>query len=88
MIYFLLYLVIINAAGFLLMRTDKKKARRRQRRIPERMLLGTAVIGGSIGTLIAMYTYHHKTKHRRFKFGIPAILFVQADILILVLCSG
>ena len=75
--YFLLYLLIINAAAFLLMLIDKQKARKNRWRIPESTLMLSAALGGSIGTLAGMYTFRHKTKHLKFTLGIPAILIVQ-----------
>lgn len=71
------YLVVVNAAGFLLMLVDKIKARRNLWRIPEATLMGTAAIGGSIGSLMGMYTFRHKTKHPKFTIGIPVILALQ-----------
>jgi len=73
----LLYLLIINAAGFLLMLADKRKARRGLWRIPEATLMGVAALGGSVGSLLGMYTVRHKTKHLKFVLGIPAILVIQ-----------
>lgn len=73
----LLYLLIINAIGFLLMLVDKLKARKNLWRIPEATLMLVAVIGGSVGSLIGMYTVRHKTKHRKFTLGIPLILALQ-----------
>lgn len=75
--YLLLYLLIINAAGFLLMLVDKWKAKNKRWRIPEATLMGVAVIGGSVGSLLGMYTFHHKTRHPKFTLGIPLILAVQ-----------
>lgn len=75
--YVLLYLLIINAAGFLLMLVDKYKAKKKLWRIPEATLMGVAAMGGSIGSLIGMYTVRHKTKHLKFTIGIPLILAVQ-----------
>jgi uncharacterized membrane protein YsdA (DUF1294 family) len=75
--YVLLYLLIINAVGFLLMLVDKYKAKKKLWRIPEATLMGVAAMGGSIGSLIGMYTVRHKTKHIKFTLGIPAILIVQ-----------
>ena len=72
-----LYLIIINAVGFLLMLADKRKARRGAWRIPEATLLGTAALGGSIGVLAGMYLVRHKTRHLKFTIGVPLILFVQ-----------
>lgn len=75
--YLLLYLLLINAAGFLLMLIDKWKARKNRWRIPEATLMWVAALGGSIGSLVGMYTVRHKTKHLKFTLGIPAILVVQ-----------
>lgn len=74
------YLFIINAAGFLLMLADKQKARKKKWRIPEATLMTVAAIGGSVGSLVGMYTFRHKTKHPKFYLGIPAILLVQTAV--------
>ena len=73
----LLYLIIINAAGFLLMLTDKRKARRGAWRIPESTLIWIAILGGSAGVLTGMYLLRHKTRHLKFVLGVPLILFAQ-----------
>lgn len=73
----LLYLLIINALGFALMLADKVKARKNLWRIPESTLMLIAALGGSVGSLFGMYTVRHKTKHRKFTLGIPAILLAQ-----------
>ena len=73
----LLYLLIINAIGFALMLVDKFKAKKNLWRIPEATLMLVAAIGGSVGSLIGMYTVRHKTKHLKFTLGIPLILAVQ-----------
>lgn len=73
----LIYLLIINAAGFLCMLADKYRARKNLWRIPERMLIAIAVLGGSIGVLLGMYMVRHKTKHPRFTIGVPLILALQ-----------
>lgn len=83
--YLIIYLLIINAAGFLLMRIDKKKARRHRRRIPEAVLMGVAGVGGSIGVLGGMYAFHHKTRHARFTVGIPALLASQLMVASLII---
>lgn len=75
-----IYLVIINVLGFILMHVDKKKSKKRQRRIPESVLLATAIIGGSIGVLAGMEIFRHKTKHTRFFIGVPVTLVLQAAI--------
>lgn len=73
----LVYLLIINAVGFLFMFIDKQKAKKKKWRIPEATLMGFAAIGGSIGALMGMYTFRHKTLHKKFTIGIPAILILQ-----------
>lgn len=78
----LMYLIIINAAGFLLMLADKRKARRGAWRIPEATLIGTAALGGSIGVLAGMYLVRHKTRHLKFTIGVPLILFIQLALVI------
>ena len=74
---FSIYLLIVNALGFLLMLIDKRKAIRHRWRIPEKTLFLTAAIGGSVGSIMGMYTFRHKTKHLQFTLGIPAILIAQ-----------
>ena len=78
--YLLIYLLVINAAGFLLMLIDKQKAKKNRWRIPEKPLFLTAIIGGSVGSLVGMYTFRHKTKHIQFTLGMPAILAAQLFI--------
>ena len=75
--YLLLYLLIINAAGFLLMLIDKWKAKKNRWRIREATLMTVALLGGSIGSLLGMYTVRHKTMHLKFVVGIPVILVLQ-----------
>ena len=72
-----IYLLIINALGFLLMLIDKYKARKNLWRIPEKTLLGVALMGGSIGSYAGMQIFRHKTKHPQFYIGIPVIMAVQ-----------
>lgn len=75
--YLLIYLLIMNALGFLLMLADKRRARKNRWRIPERTLMTVAALGGSVGSLLGMYTFRHKTRHRKFALGIPALLVAQ-----------
>ena len=77
----LIYLLIINAVGFLVMLIDKQKAKKNRWRIPEKTLFGVALIGGSAGCLLGMYAVRHKTKHKAFTIGMPVILIVQAFLL-------
>ena len=73
----LIYLLIVNAAGFFSMLADKLYAKKKLWRIPEATLLLIAAIGGSLGSLIGMYAVRHKTKHPKFTVGIPVILIGQ-----------
>lgn len=75
--YLFLYLLTINAVAFLLMLIDKQKARKKKWRIPEATLMGVAALGGSIGSLMGMYIFRHKTRHKKFTIGTPAILIAQ-----------
>ena len=79
----LYYLLIINAAGFLLMLVDKWKAKKNRWRIRESTLLLVAALGGSVGCLIGMYLFRHKTRHLKFTLGIPLILAAQCFVAIL-----
>lgn len=81
----LLYLLLINAAGFVLMLTDKLKAKKNLWRIPEATLMGIAALGGSIGSLLGMYAFRHKTLHSKFTIGIPLILALQVVLAVFIL---
>lgn len=71
------YLLAINAVTFIVYGIDKYKAKKAMWRISETTLLLLAVLGGSIGAWMAMRVWHHKTMHKKFKYGIPAILLIQ-----------
>jgi len=73
----LLWLAVINAAGFFLMGLDKWKAKREAWRIPEKTLFTAALLGGTVGVMAGMKTFHHKTRHGQFKYGLPALLALQ-----------
>ena len=75
-----IYLLIINAIAFALMLIDKYKARKNLWRIPEATLMAAALLGGSIGALIGMYTVRHKTRHAKLPIGPPLILLAQIPL--------
>lgn len=83
----LIYLLIINAASFLLMMEDKRRARKKLWRIPEARLMLFAILGGSIGSLAGIYTFRHKTLHLKFTLGIPLILAAQVVLSVLFLLN-
>ena len=78
----LYYLIVINVVTFLVYGIDKVKAKRGYWRISEVTLLMLAVIGGSIGALLGMKVWHHKTMHKKFKYGLPLILLAQIALLV------
>lgn len=71
--YLFLYLAIVNVFAFLLMLSDKIKAKHKRWRIPEKLLLGICLIGGSLGGFVAMKLFRHKTLHPQFSIGIPVM---------------
>lgn len=81
-VWLLAWLLVINLVTFFVFGIDKWKAKRKEkkesvRRIPEKTLFLLAAIGGSVGALIGMRVWHHKTLHKSFRIGIPAILALQ-----------
>lgn len=82
--YFNIYIVVINIITLFLYGEDKRRAKKGKWRISENMLIGCVLIGGSFGALFGMRVFHHKTKHKKFTFGIPLILALQ--IMIYVSC--
>ena len=85
LLYLGIYFAGINLAGFISMALDKSKARRNAWRIPEATLILFALFGGSIGSLLGMRVFHHKTQKPKFYIGIPIILAVQIIILLYVM---
>ena len=75
------YLLAVNIVTFLLYGIDKYKAKKGKWRISEATLLTMAAIGGSIGAWAGMRLWHHKTMHKKFKYGIPAILLIQIALM-------
>ena len=76
-----IYLLIINAWGMLFMLADKHRAKKKMWRIPEAALMGIAIIGGSLGILLGMYLFHHKTQRLKFSLGIPILVIVHSILL-------
>lgn len=76
----LFYLLAANLLTFITYGIDKRKARLKHWRVREASLLLLAALGGSIGALLAMYLFHHKTQHKKFSYGVPAILIIQLSI--------
>lgn len=79
------YFIFVNTLSFLLMGIDKYKARKNKWRIKESTLFLSSVIGGSLGSLLGMFFFHHKTKHMKFILGMPCILFIHMAILVYLL---
>ena len=76
----LIYFAAITILTFLMFGVDKRRARQGRWRIPEKTLFVLAALGGSVGAIIGMWIYHHKTRHWYFKYGMPAILLAQLVI--------
>ena len=81
------YLVLINGIAFLMMFIDKRRAKRHVFRVPESILFELAILFGSIGILLGMFAFRHKTRKLRFTLGIPVILLIQAMLLVLFLTT-
>lgn len=80
--YFLYYLIAINPITFFAFGIDKRKAEKGAWRTKESTLLGLAAIGGSVGALLGMNAFRHKTKHKKFTIGVPAILILQVALMV------
>ena len=88
----LIWLIFINIITYIIYAIDKYKSMHHKWRIRESTLILLAVIGGSVGALLAMYTVRHKTKHNKFRIGVPVILAVQIIVVCVVYialrCTG
>lgn len=78
----IIYLIIINLIGFYMMWSDKRKAKWGKWRIPEQTLFIVTALGGGIGTIAGMYTFHHKTKKPKFTIGLPTILILEIILVV------
>lgn len=85
--YLAYYLLAINAVAFIVYGIDKYKAKKAKWRISEATLLLMAVIGGSIGAWVGMRIWHHKTMHKKFKYGIPVIIIFQVALAVYLLTN-
>ena len=83
----LYYLLAVNIATFFLYGIDKYKAKKGRWRISEATLLMMAVIGGCIGAWAGMRLWHHKTMHKKFKYGIPIIIIIQVALAVYLLTN-
>lgn len=79
-----LYLVVMNTVGFAAMWRDKRRAAARRFRTPEKRLLAYTALGGSVGTILGMVVFRHKTRHLKFTLGLPVILILQLSAAIAV----
>ncbi len=83
--FLFLYLLILNLCSFASMGIDKQKARQKKWRIPEKTLFLFALLGGSLGSVMGMHIFHHKTRHWYFRYGLPAIFLLQAGLALYLL---
>ena len=81
----LIYLAVITVVTFLVYGIDKWKAQHKRWRIPESVLLGLAAIGGSVGAWLGKKVWRHKTQHKKFQYGVPAILAAQVAVVVWLL---
>lgn len=72
-----IYLVIVNAAAFMVMGIDKRRAHRHKWRVSESSIFLIGIIGGGLGVLLGMRFFHHKTKHLKFTLGIPIVVLTN-----------
>ena len=83
----ILYVAAVNVVSFLMMGIDKRKAVKRAFRIPESTLFVLAIIGGSVGSIIGMHLFRHKTRHWYFLYGMPVILALQIILILAIVFS-
>lgn len=79
---FTIYLTLINVVAFIIMGVDKSRAVRHRWRVRESTLFLSAIVGGSIGALLGMLLFRHKTNHRSFRTGLPVILVIHIIIFV------
>lgn len=82
---FLIYIIFINLIGLSFMYIDKRKAIKNKWRVRENTLMFISLIGGSLGVLLGMHNFRHKTKHKKFTIGVPLLLIVNIFFIILII---
>ncbi len=87
-IVLVIYLVILNIVSLSFMASDKIRAMEHRFRIPESVLLILAVVGGSLGILLGMFLFHNRVRRLKFKYGVPAILFIQLMLYVFLVLIG
>jgi len=85
--YILGYILLISLVTFVVYGIDKTKARHHQRRISEATLLSLAAVGGSVGAFLGIWGWRHKTRHKSFTIGVPAIILAQVAIALWVMAD-
>lgn len=85
--FIILFFLIINFIAFIMFGIDKRKAKKNKWRIPEATLMAISLLGGSVGGLLGMKVFRHKTKHPKFYIGIPAILIIQIGLTIFIIIA-
>lgn len=79
-VLYILYLIAFNAVSLIMMGIDKNAAVKGLYRIPERTLMALAAFGGSLGAMLGMLVFRHKTKHKKFTIGIPLLMVFNAAV--------
>lgn len=80
--WLLMWVLVWNLIAFALMGVDKRKARKNQWRVPEKVLFLSAILGGSVGAMVGMSLFRHKTQYWSFRIGMPGILVLQIALLL------
>lgn len=86
--YLVFWCLALSLADFILMGVDKRRARRGVWRVPEKRFFVLAILGGAPGAVLGMWTFRHKTRHWYFRYGLPAILVLQAAAVWLIFRGG
>lgn len=84
----IVYVILINIVAFAAYGLDKRKAIRGAWRTPERTLMLLAALGGSVGAYAGMRVFHHKTRHNKFRYGVPALFVLQAALCVVGYLAG